>query len=223
MKSSFSKFALIFSGILACVMPMELCGDPEGVGSAKAEAVTDQAESADALENGNYRLRARDLIRVTVLREPDLAARVRIDANGEVDLPLVGAVRVAGLTRTDAQREVERTYIEERFLRRPQVTIFIEEYSPREISILGQVRSPGKYPLPVEASVTVVEAITRAGGLTDIARGSDVRLTRLDENGKEVTFRLNVDAAVRGRNRTTAAATMHVEPGDVIYVPESLF
>lgn len=210
---------------LAPLIVFALAGPVLPITAAEAEEAGEaNPEDAEVQEvSPNYRLRPLDLIRVTVLRESDLTTSVRIDANGEVDLPLVGAIRLGGLTRTDAQRKVEKTYIEERFLKRPQVTIFIEEYSPREISILGQVRSPGKYPLPTESSLSVVEAITRAGGLTDVARGSDVRLTRLGEDGEEVMHRVNVDATLRGRGRGSDAGKMEVEAGDVIFVPESLF
>lgn len=214
--AAFSLILVLVAGAI-CLPVVALRGDAE----ASTAPDEDRGEVLDV--SPNYRLRPLDLIRVTVLREPELSTQVRLDANGEVDLPLVGAVKVVDLTRTEAQRRVEAAYIEERFLRRPQVTIFIEEYSPREISILGQVRSPGKYPLPVETNLTVVEAITRAGGLTDVAKGSDVRLTRVGKDGEEVAHRFNVDAALRGRSRDGEAEKLMVQPGDVIFVPESLF
>src|SRR5690606_8924385 len=101
----------------------------------------------------------------------DLSVIVRIDARGNINLKLVGDLRVAGMTVAEAQRAIENAYREGRYLRNPQATIAIEDYAPREVSISGQVKAPGRYLLPIESTFSIVELVTKAGGLTDIAKG----------------------------------------------------
>lgn len=170
-----------------------------------------------------YRLTITDRIRVSVFQEDDLTDVVRIDSQGNVKLKLVGDVRVAGLTANEAQQVVEQTYREGRFLRNPQVTIAVEEYAPREVSIQGCVKAPGRFLLPIESTFSVVELVTKAGGLTDIAKGSSVVVTRITADGRKLTFSVNVDHIIRGRKGdNTDGSDLLLEPGDIVYVPERI-
>lgn len=170
-----------------------------------------------------YHLTITDRIRVSIFQEEDLATISRIDARGNVNLKLIGDLHVAGLTVAEAQRAVEQAYRDGRYLRNPQVTISIEDYAPREVSISGQVKAPGRYLLPIESTFSIVELVTKAGGLTDIAKGSNVIVTRTSPDGKTVTITVDVDSLIRGRkssNRDNSAILL--EPGDVVYVPERI-
>lgn len=170
-----------------------------------------------------YRLTVTDRIRVSVFQEDDLADLVRIDARGNIKLKLVGDLHVAGLTVNEAQRAVEEAYRDGRFLRNPQVTISIEDYAPREVSIQGQVKAPGRFLLPVESTFSVVELVTKAGGLTDIAKGTAVVVTRITPDGKKLTFVVDVDSAIRGRKGDPDDnSALLLEPGDIVYVPERI-
>src|SRR5579872_4492931 len=95
----------------------------------------------------SYTLTATDRLRIAVYQEDDLSSIVRIDAKGDVNLLLVGEVKIAGLTVREAQKVIEDAYRDGHYLRNPQVIITVEEYAPREVSIGGQVRNPGRYPL----------------------------------------------------------------------------
>lgn len=168
-----------------------------------------------------YRLSPGDRIRVAVFQEDDLSAIPRVNAQGTVTLPLIGDVRVAGLTVSEAQARIERALVDGRFMRAPQVNITVEEYAAREVSILGQVRNPGKYALPVESTLTVVELVTRAGGFTDIGRGTEVRVTRIGPDGQETNFTIDVESVIRGRGRSRVEDnSMLLEAGDIVFVPE---
>ena len=170
-----------------------------------------------------YRLSLGDRIRVAVFQEDDLSAIPRINAQGTITLPLIGDIKVSGLTISEAQTKIEQAFKEGRFLRSPQVNITVEEYAPREVSILGQVRNPGKYALPVESTLTVVELVTRAGGFTDIAKGTEVRVTRIGPDGKEKNFTVDVDSVIRGRGKSRVEDnSMLLEAGDIVYVPERI-
>jgi len=170
-----------------------------------------------------YRIATNDTLRVVIFQEPDLEITARVDASGMVNQPLLGQIRIAGLTIPEAEQAIARAYQNERYLRNPQVTISITDYAPREVSIQGQVKSPGRYPLPIEQTMTLVELVTRAGGFTDVARGSAVRVTRVTPDGSTETFTIDVQSLIRGRSRASAEDNaLALQPGDIVYVPERI-
>ncbi|HTB81607.1 MAG TPA: polysaccharide biosynthesis/export family protein [Opitutaceae bacterium] len=171
----------------------------------------------------SYSLATTDRLRIGVYQEDDLSSIVRIDANGNVNLPLIGEVKIAGLTVRNAQKAIEDAYRNGRFLRNPQVTITVEEYAPREVAIEGQVRNPGRYPLPIESTMSVIDLVTKAGGLTDIAKGTAVSITRISPDGKKITYTVDVESIIKGRkNANPSDSSLQLQPGDIVYVPESL-
>jgi polysaccharide biosynthesis/export protein len=185
--------------------------------------------SADSAPGGGrmqaYRIRSTDKLSIRVFQEDDLSTISRVDAKGTVNLPLVGEVRVYGQTLSEAERTIEAAYRDGRFLRNPEVTVAVEEYAPREVSIQGQVKNPGRYPLPVEATLTVVELVTKAGGFTDTAQGKQVRITRILPDGSTRVITLDVESLIKGRSdakTTEENSALLLEPDDIVYVPERI-
>lgn len=179
------------------------------------------AQEAKAAKNVFiYKLTITDRIRVSIFQEDDLAVLSRIDAQGNVNLKLVGDLHVADLTVNEAQKAIEDAYRDGRFLRNPQVTVSVEDYAPREVSIQGQVKAPGRYVLPVESTFSVVELVTKAGGFTDIAKGDVVKVTRKLTDGTQKVFIEDVDSAIRGKDKTKSKPPLLLEPGDIVFVPE---
>ncbi len=186
-------------------------------GRAAAEVKTDTKGSFI------YKLTNADRLRVVVYGEPDLTAVSRVDARGNINLFLVGDVHVTDRTVNEAQKIIEAAYRDGRFLRSPQVTISVEDYAPRTVTVDGQVKSPGPIPLPVESTFTVYQAIIRAGGFTDVAKGSAVTVTRIMPDGAKKTFTIDVNSLIKGKERARENDdTLLLEPGDIIYVPERL-
>ena len=170
-----------------------------------------------------YKLTNADRLRVVVYGEPDLSSVSRIDARGNVNLYLVGDVHVAYCTVNEAQKIIEAAYRDGRLLRSPQVTISVEDYAPRTVTVDGQVKTPGPIPLPTESTLTVYQAIIRAGGFTDVAKGSAVTVTRILPDGTKKTFTIDVNSLIKGKEQTREKDdTLLLEPGDIIYVPERL-
>jgi polysaccharide export outer membrane protein len=169
-----------------------------------------------------YKLTATDRIRVSIFQEEDLNILSRVDARGNVNLKLLGDIHVEGLTVNEAQKAIEDAYREGRFLRNPQITVTVEDYAPREVSIQGQIKAPGRYLLPVESTFSVVELVTKAGGLTDIAKGTAVVVTRTAADGQKTTYTVDVDSAIRGKKTSSNAPPLLLEPGDIVYVPERI-
>ncbi len=195
---------------------------------AAACGLRGQSESAPRPASGTtsspaYVLTNTDQINVVVFDEPQLSKIARIDSQGRINLPLVGEVAVSGLKIADAQAAIEKAYVEGRYLRSPRVTITVEEYAAREVSIQGQVRSPGRYPLPIEASMTILELVTRAGGFNDTAKGTAVRVTRIMPDGSKKNFEVDVESLIKGRRGANVQDnSLVLEPGDIVFVPERL-
>lgn len=191
-------------------------------GAAAAAQPANEAEKTEKVDYV-YRLTVTDRIRVSIFQEDDLTDIMRIDARGNVNLKLVGDLRVAGLTVAEAQRAIEQAYRDGRFLRNPQATISIEDYAPREVAIEGQVKAPGRYLLPIESTFSIVELVTKAGGLTDIAKGTSVVITRTKPDGQRTTITVDVESLIRGKKTSNPAnSAVLLEPGDVVYVPERI-
>lgn len=179
------------------------------------------SENAPA-EANRYRMYVRDLVRVAVHGEPEMTVDRRIDGQGEINVPLIGQVKIVGLTAAAAQEFIAKRYREEEIFIRPQVVVSLIEYSPKEVMVLGQVTKQGKQTLPPEsASISIVEVITSAGGLTRIAKGDAVRVTRKDDRGVEQSTTVNVEKLIDGRG--TGGDAFMLQPGDVIFVPERVF
>ena len=208
---------MIFYRLLFLLVAATLLGAP-------ASALAQSGNPADAKKSYVHRLQLADRVRVAVYQEDDLTSVVRIDARGRINLPLLGEVLIGGLTVSEAQEAIQTAYRENRFLRNPQVTLSVEEYAPREVSIHGQVRSPGRYSLPNESTFTVEELVTKAGGLNDIAKGSAVTVRRTLADGTTQTFTVDVESIIKGRRSDPKAAESNILllPGDIVYVPERL-
>jgi len=183
------------------------------------------ADNSEPANKKNYihTLALADRVRVSVYQEDDLTSLTRIDARGRINLPLLGEVTIGGLTVVEAQQAIQTAYKEGRFLRNPQVTVNVEEYAPREVSIQGQIRNPGRYTLPIESTFTVVELVTKAGGISDIGKGSAVSITRVLPDGSKKVFVVDVDNVIKGKkDQKNDDNTLLLQPGDVVYVPERL-
>lgn len=187
-----------------------------GISRAQSPGVSDK-------KNYIHTLALADRVRIAVYQETDLDSLTRIDARGRVNLPLIGEITIGGLTVIEAQAAIENAYKDGRYLRNPQVTVSVEEYAPREVSIQGQIRNAGRYTLPIESTLTVVELVTKAGGITDIGKGSAVSVTRILPDGTKKVFTVDVDSVIRGRKDTkTDDSALLLQPGDIVYVPERL-
>lgn len=217
MRSPFLRFlSLVVMACMLAFVPHLHAQDTEA-------AVSSPRPASGTTTSAAYVLTNTDRISITIYQEQDLSRIARIDSQGRINLALVGEVPVSGLTVGDAELAIARAYQDARLLRNPRVTITVEEYASREVSIQGQVRSPGRYPLPIEASMTILELVTRAGGFTDTAKGTAVRVTRIMIDGSKKNFEVDVDSLIKGRKGANVSDnSLVLEPGDIIFVPERL-
>lgn len=172
--------------------------------------------------SGQYKLFALDLVHLSVQGEPDVSVDRRIDGDGRINVPLLGEIVVRGLSVAEAQKLIAQRYVEGEIFIRPEVVINVVDYSPKEIMVLGQVGTQGKVSFPPEVgSISIVEAITKAGGFTRIGKADGVRVTRKGADGAEQSFTVNVERLIGGR--ANAGDAFFLQPGDVVFVPERVF
>ncbi len=181
------------------------------------------AQSPDSKKNYVHTLTLADRVRISVYQEDDLTTMARIDARGKINLPLIGEINLGGLTVVQAQEAIQGAYKEGRYLRAPQVTVSVEDYAAREVSIQGQIRNPGRYALPIESTFTVVELVTKAGGITDIGKGTTVSITRVFPDGTKKVFVVDVENVIKGKKGNKIEDnTLLLQAGDIVYIPERL-
>ncbi|HEY3354969.1 MAG TPA: polysaccharide biosynthesis/export family protein [Polyangia bacterium] len=156
-----------------------------------------------------------DVFAVRVFNEPDLSADYRVDSDGTIDYPLVGRVKVEGKRPAQISAEIAFKLRDGAFLRHPQVSIFVREYNSKTVQILGQVQKPGRY--TYYDNMSVVEALSLAGGFTPLAWKDRTILTRTSD-GKQATREIKLGEMVNGRERNII-----LKPGDRINVPERPF
>jgi polysaccharide export outer membrane protein len=193
--------------------------------TAVAAPATTTSPKLDDKKIVPYRITRGDTLTVSIYNEPDLTSgKKRVEARGTINLTLIGDVRVYGLTLTEAARAIETAYRDGRILRNPEVTVIVEEYSPRVVTVLGHVKYPGRVDLPPEQQWTIKDVITKVGGFDDTARGTAVKLTRTLPDGSSKVYTLDVQSALLGKDRATTStdASFSVEPDDTIYVPEKI-
>ncbi len=155
----------------------------------------------------------RDTIEIRVFREDDLTTTGQLSGDGTISMPLIGSVKLAGLTTDSAAKAIEAK-LKDGYLVKPQVSVTIEGRIRRTITVLGQAQNPGVFELPANRSLTVVEAIGMAGGATRIANTKKITLKR--SGGKVQT--INLKDITSGK-----ASDISLKDGDVLSIPESLF
>jgi polysaccharide export outer membrane protein len=155
-----------------------------------------------------------DLLEIRVFQEQDLSGAYRISPEGTIDFPLCGKVEMAGQTASRAA-DALRACLGNGYLRNPQVTVLIREFNSKKVFVFGEVQKPGTFPF--EDNMSVIQAITLAGGFTKIASKNNTNVTRLVE-GQERKIRVPVEDIGVGRERN-----FPLRPGDIVFVPESFF
>lgn len=165
-----------------------------------------------------YTIEPEDVLLITVYGQPDLTSKVRVTAQGEITFPLVGNVKVVGITLAQLEKRLAGL-LEKDYLVNPQVSVFIEEYHPKQVFVLGAVGKPGAYNLSKEKQTTVLEAIAMAGGFAKEADQDGTKVIRM-ENDKKLTIKIKVsDITKRGDKEKD----IPLKPSDMIVVPESFF
>jgi len=162
-----------------------------------------------------YVLGPGDTFTLEIVGEKDLPREYQVASDGTVDFPYVHTLKVADLEAQQVAHLVREHLSSEKVLSDPSVVVQVKEYASRHVTVLGQVAKPGSYPLL--PGMSMIQAISQAGGLTAVASGTHVRLTRKGGKGQQ-TVEVDVEAISEGK-----APDVPLQAGDQIYVRERIF
>jgi polysaccharide export outer membrane protein len=172
----------------------------------------------ESLIEKEYRIHPLDILDINIYMEGDLQRYYRVSQNGFISYPFVGEVRVADLTVSELEEKLTHLLSPDYFVS-PQITIFVEKYHPRRIFILGEVNNPGSYDIPPEKELTIVEAISLAGGFTEKAAVNKTKIIRV-EDGQEKTILVKISNITKKGDKSKDAI---LKPNDIVIVPQSFF
>lgn len=215
MKSTTPWFAWVL--FTAICLPL-IAADPRRSTAAGKESASQpgprrEADTARAsVLRDNYILQPQDVLRVHVFQEEEINRQGEVSLSGEstITLPLIGTVELRDNTARQAEEIIRKLY--DTYLVKPQVTVSVIKYSDRSASVIGAVNQAGKVQFPQERGLTLLEAISLAGGHSRLADLKRVRLTRRGE-----TSEVNVSDIMK-----SGAPDVSLEVSDVIFVPERI-
>ena len=163
----------------------------------------------------DYKIAPLDVLVIDVVNERDLPKEFKVTAKGEIPFPYLGNIKVVGLTAEEIQNELKEK-LEKEYLVNPQVIVQVKERVKRKVNVTGQVFRQGPVEMPDEKELTILDAISLAGGTTRLANEGRVQVTRSGQKP------LNVDLA-KIRKETDPEKVFVLQAGDSIFVPESRF
>ena len=169
-------------------------------------------------QSPEYRLQATDVLQITVHEQDDLTTKTRVTQDGYITFPLIGKIKAEGMTVQELELKLKES-LEKDYLVNAQVLVFIEEYHARQFSVIGEVNSPGKYDMPAEKRITILEAIAMAGGFSKDADTNKTRVIRVKDGIKKTLIIRVKDITDKGNKEEDIA----IEPDDIVFVPESFF
>jgi len=194
---------------LVSLCSLHLLAQTPVTGEAIAPATDSTASSSRLLANSNVKLGIGDLVEISVFGVPDLSTKTRISGSGDVYLPLINYVHVAGLTTDEAQVLIEKRLEDGGFVRGPHVSIFVDESASQAITVLGEVAHPGPY--PAIGDRRLFDIISAAGGLTDKA-GHNVTIEHRGDPDQRVELQISSNLADDTKDN------VEIYPGDMIIV-----
>lgn len=175
----------------------------------KARELERLRELSIPLEAGAYRIGSNDILMVVVYKYPELTRSVAVRDDGTVFLPLAGAVKVGGLTISEAQMRITEAFAN--VIQNPQVSVEIEKYQSKRFYVLGAVMKPGVYPL--DRPTTVVQAVSIAGGISENAKLSEAYMLRGNKVVPVNFQKLLEEGDIR--------YNVFLSDNDVIYIPSA--
>ena len=167
--------------------------------------------------SSNEVLKVNDMVRVTVYNENDMTTEARISKSGDIALPLLGNVHVAGETVASAVADI-RSRLDKDYIINPQVTLTIMDYAPQMVTVLGEVEHQGQVTIPPQGGLDIMGAIALAGGYSRIADPANITVVRTI-NGHHQILKVNAKKLAAD----SKSATFVVQSGDTITVGQSVW
>jgi polysaccharide biosynthesis/export protein len=181
---------------------------PSAAGSDKDKTPSDHGPGAgEAVDSNRYKIGPADILSIRVWNEEKFSGPVAVHQDGKITLPLVGDVEAGGLTPVEVQETVAKALT--KYVVKPLVTVTVQEVQSKKYYLDGEVNHPGEYALAIPT--TILEAISRAGGLQEFANTKKIYVLRGTER-----LPFNYKDVLRGKHMEQ---NIRVEPGDHIVVP----
>jgi len=198
--------------IAAAAFALAQAPKPQAPPAAQAATTDQDAQAARDVFVKAYRVGAGDLLEIKVFELEALSQVVRVSEDGSITLPLLGRVEVEGLTQDGVASKLA-ALLAAKYVKKPQVTVFIKEYKSKQVAVIGAVEKPGSYELVGRKNL--LQMISAAGGLTDLAT-DEIYVLREWKNGGSVSIPIDLkDLLVNGNQKLN----IPIEPNDVINVP----
>ena len=203
---------------LACVIPLDVI---LGAGRTRHFRSNEKVYQAPQVV---YKLSPFDLVKVSVYGQDDLACEQRISDKGILSMPLLGGILVGNSTVSEAEDLVEQVFVQQQYLRNPVVSISIQEFAPKMVTILGEVEQPGAIAIPPgQNGVPLLVAVAGAGGFTGTAKLTQVRVTRASRGAVPQQIDIVNAGKLLDSIETGQSRSMVVHPDDIVFVPKRVF
>lgn len=180
-------------------------------GLAHAQTAAQQAAASGAA-SADYRLGPGDVIRIVVFQNPDLTLETRVSESGNVSFPLLGTVKIGGLATSAAEKLIADELKRGNFVKQPQVSILVQQVRGNQISVLGQVNRPGRFPIEV-SDMKLSDVLANAGGIAP--NGSDVVVVVGSRSNKPYRAEIDIPKIFSPAGR---GDDIVVQNGDVVWV-----
>jgi polysaccharide biosynthesis/export protein len=181
-------------------------------GTQPLTRVADKFISASSPGNSAYRIGPLDVLDISVFKVPELSKSVQVADSGSINLPLVGEIQASGKTAQDIERDLT-AILGTKYLRNPQVTVYVKEYNSQRVTIEGAVKKPGVYPIKGKTSLLQVIAMAES---PDKESASSTVVVFRTVDGKRSAARFDIDEIRHGK-----AEDPIIQQGDVIFVDTS--
>jgi len=217
-------YRFLQTGLIALLSLVSIHGYAE----TQKVAVADQVAAAPSGSTGieptaedpkNYTLGPGDEIRIMVFQNPDLTLDTRVNENGSISYPLIGAVDVGGKPINAAEQSIASALKSGGFVQQPQVSILLMRIRGNQVSVLGEVNRPGRYPIET-FNTRVSEMLANAGGIisgiSQNGGGDDKVILVGYRNGERIRKEIDVNEMFQSNS---TSEDMTVAAGDILYVP----
>jgi len=183
----------------------------------ETEALNNQILSAASFNTdpSDYLLGAGDLLQISVFESKDLDTKARVSSRGYITLPLIGQMKVKGMTAREAEVKIEQAY-KQKYLKDPHISIFVQEHFSQRVTLMGQFKNPGTF--DYLSKMRLLDVLALGGGLTDQA-GRTAQVRRMPSgDSPSKTFLVDLDMMIREGH---SELNIEINGGDVIFVPEA--
>jgi len=170
-----------------------------------------EAQESSAEAQARFVFGVGDVLTVAVWKDAELSAQVQVQPDGMISLPLVGEVKVAGLTPSEVQTLLEERY--RRFVTAPGISVIVNQINSLQIYVIGEVSGAGAY--DVLRPTTIMQALAMAGGFTEYAKKDQVLVIR-HAGSSQQHIQVNIKAIISGRSPSD---NILLQAGDTIVVP----